>query len=244
MIVSHAYRFIFLRTRKTAGTSLDIALSKFAGPIDIVTPVGPAPHDERLRAQLGFRTAQHYHKAIREWTPGDLGETLRVAGKKLTRGSTRSLRPMAFHNHMSAAEVRERLPADVWNSYYKFAVERNPWDFAVSLYCWKLRRRRTMSFADYVRRGYPEKYAGHHIYCIDGQLAVNRLIRFEDLRQGLGEVARRVGLPENPWDVMQDLQAKRGHRDHSGYRAFYDDRSRHVIRQGFAPVISQLGYRF
>ena len=48
MIVSHEHRFIFLKTRKTAGTSVEIALSGICGPDDIITPITPA--DEVLRA--------------------------------------------------------------------------------------------------------------------------------------------------------------------------------------------------
>lgn len=244
LIISHQYRFIFLRTRKTAGTSIDIALSRFAGPVDVVTPVGPAPHDERLRARLGFRQAQHYHKRAVDSRLADLTESLRIAGKKLYKGSTRSLRPMAFHNHMTAADVRSRLPADVWNSYFKFAVERNPWDFAVSLYFWKLRRKRNMSFGEFVRRGYPERYAGHHIYCIDGEPAVDRLITYERLAEGLDEVSARLGLPESIRDVMESIQAKQGYRETEGYRGYYDRTSQRVIDRSFATVIAELGYQF
>ena len=38
MIVSHGRRFIFIKTSKTAGTSVEMQLSKFCGPDDIVTP--------------------------------------------------------------------------------------------------------------------------------------------------------------------------------------------------------------
>jgi hypothetical protein len=41
VIVSHAHRFIFLKTRKTAGTSIEVALSRIAGPDAIVTPLHP-----------------------------------------------------------------------------------------------------------------------------------------------------------------------------------------------------------
>jgi hypothetical protein len=32
MIVSHRYRYIFIKTKKTTGTSIEIALSRHCGP--------------------------------------------------------------------------------------------------------------------------------------------------------------------------------------------------------------------
>jgi len=38
MIISHKYKYIFLKPGKVAGTSVEIALSKFCGESDIITP--------------------------------------------------------------------------------------------------------------------------------------------------------------------------------------------------------------
>jgi hypothetical protein len=48
MIVSHKHRFIFLKTKKTAGTSIELALSALCGRDDIITPLAQ-PEDEPLR---------------------------------------------------------------------------------------------------------------------------------------------------------------------------------------------------
>ena len=40
MIISHKHRFIFIKTRKTAGTSIEIFLSQFCDKDDILTPIG------------------------------------------------------------------------------------------------------------------------------------------------------------------------------------------------------------
>lgn len=58
MIISHKYRYIFLKTNKTAGTSVEIALSRFCGPDDIITPI--TPEDEEIRRELGYPGPQNY----------------------------------------------------------------------------------------------------------------------------------------------------------------------------------------
>ena len=57
-IVSYQKNFIFIKTNKTAGTSLEIALSKFCGKEDIIGPI--FTQDEDLRKSKGFLGAQNF----------------------------------------------------------------------------------------------------------------------------------------------------------------------------------------
>ena len=39
MIISHKHKFIFIKTFKVSGTSMEIALSRYTGKKDILTPL-------------------------------------------------------------------------------------------------------------------------------------------------------------------------------------------------------------
>ena len=56
MIVSHEHKFIFLKTIKTAGTSIEAALAQICGPDDIITPYREASETDRKgRGPQNFR---------------------------------------------------------------------------------------------------------------------------------------------------------------------------------------------
>ena len=215
MIVSHAHRFVFLKTRKTAGTSVEIALSTVCGPDDVITPVTEA--DERLRAECGGRPPQNY------------------ASPPLPR--------KAF-NHMPASMVRALVGRDRWDAYYSFSIERNPWDAVVSLFHWRHRDDPSPpAFADFVHEPVVEELATKNFraYRIKGELAVDRVLRFESLAEELAEVWTHLGLPGEP----RLPRAKGGSRPKGpSYAAYYDDASRAHVAELFAPAIEDFGYEF
>ncbi|CAN5126645.1 sulfotransferase family 2 domain-containing protein [soil metagenome] len=213
MIVSHERRFIFLKTRKTAGTSLEIALSAVCGPLDIISPI--LPEDEELRAHTG-RGPQNYHSP------------------PLARPAT---------NHSPARKAREIVGQEVWRSYTKITVERNPWDQVVSQYYWMARKLPDPpSFADYVRSPRVANLAetNARIYRIQGRLVADHVLRFESLADDLDTLWRELELPGEP-----DLpRAKSGVRPDVPYRDLYDDETRDLVGTLFAASISDFGYSF
>jgi hypothetical protein len=55
---------------------------------------------------------------------------------------------------MPAREVKQRVPVYVWNGYFKFCVERNPWDKVLSHYNMHARREGGgLSLDEYLARG-------------------------------------------------------------------------------------------
>lgn len=213
MIASHAHRFIFLKTRKTAGTSVEIALSKVCGPDDVITLI--SPEDEELRAAAGGRGPQNFQSPPL---------------------------PRKAFNHMSARLARDAVGPEAWRSYYKFAIERNPWDAVVSLYYWKYKDREQLpDFDTYVSEEWIEQLANNRrMYRIRGRLAVDRVLRYEHLDTELSEVWHHLGLPGEP-----DLPRAKGHARPAGhYRELYSDAARKRVEVVFADAIEAFGYEF
>lgn len=182
MIVSHQHRFIFLRTRKTAGTSVEVALSQFCGPDDIITPI--SPEDEQHRTELGFRGPQNTGFPLLKYSPRDFGSRIRKRSMK------------QFYNHMPAEEVRRALGSATWDSYFKFTVERDPYDKAISRYWWSTRSEEPRpSIEDFLLRTQKNQISNWPIYSNDSEILADMIIQYEDLPRSLGDVGARLGLP-------------------------------------------------
>jgi len=184
MIVSHRHRFIFIKTRKTAGTSVEIALSKFCGAEDIISPLSKS--DERIRQELGYPGPQNVpvpfsRHTIRTW----LKLSLHPRGRN-------------FYNHMRASVARHGLPRNVWDNYFKFTVERNPWDKAISLYHWRMRGEASPpTLSQFLQSGH-KHLSNFDLYAIDGQIAMDHVCQYENLAEEMEMLAERLGLDDVP----------------------------------------------
>jgi Sulfotransferase family len=232
MIISHEHKFIFLKTKKTAGTAIEAALSELCGPADVITPYREESEQERKgRGPQNFRI-EHPLKPKRPlW-------------RKLLMRPERYYHPsVGFYEHMPASLVRAYVGEEVWRSYYKFAFDRNPWDRQVSWYFYKTKSKRTRpSFEQFMqsrRRAYVDNYA---IYTEGDALAVDFLGRYERLDADLNavldaiRVKRKLDVPRTNVNPARDNA-----RD---YRKLYNDRTRDLVGEWYAPEIELLGYEF
>lgn len=185
MIVCHDYKFIFIKTSKSAGTSLEIALSEYCGGDDIVTPI--TARDEKIRTELGYCGPQNCYAGVSDYSLGDWA-------KRLLKGK----RKLAFYNHMSAKEVRDKIGAAVWDGYFKFCVVRNPWDRLVSFYFHRYKAEPRPPISEFIAKGALAelKARGPDLYCIDGNVAVDKIYRYENLTDELESLREALRLPK------------------------------------------------
>lgn len=230
MIISHKYKFIFLKTNKTAGTSIEIALSGVCGDDDIISPI--SPEDEKTRSELGYRGPQHHLASAREYGIVDVAKLL-VKGRKKNR----------FYNHMPASEVKALIADDTWNDYYKFCFERNPWDRVISLYYWRCKTEPRPSIAQFIDSGVLKrlKRKGLELYSIDGQIAVDKVCRFENIATELESFRTQLGITEK----LELPHAKsRFRKDKRSYREILDEEQKTRIAGIFSDEIKLMGYQF
>ncbi|MEM9423071.1 MAG: sulfotransferase family 2 domain-containing protein, partial [Pseudomonadota bacterium] len=218
------HKFIFLKTKKTAGTSIEMYFQDYCVPPE-------------LRAELAATGASTQTQGV-ESQHG-------IVAYRGPRDPEQKL-----YNHMSAAEVRAYAP-DLFENYFKFTVVRNPYDKVVSFFWHRNRKREELKNPDFETVRYEFKKwlkavgvrpRDRSVYSIDGNLVVDYCIRYESLMEGLEHVCRVTGIPYEP-DRLGTFKGGY-HAVSRPYQDYYDDETREMVRKFFAPDLSRFGYAF
>jgi hypothetical protein len=153
----------------------------------------------------------------------------------------RAERKQRYFHHISAKAVRKYTGDGVWNDYYKFCIERNPWERFISMYYWMHKTEPRPSLTEFMNSEPPQwlKKFGFDIYTIDGQIAVDKICLYENLEEELEQVRLRLNIPEK----LKLPQAKAQYRiDKRNYREILNDEQVREIGEMFQQEISLFGY--
>ena len=226
MIVCHRHRFIFVNTRHTAGASVEAALSRYCGDTDILTH--NIARDASSGAEMGARGRQNDTLPFSLYR---LHDWIRL----IFRGKRARLR-----GHASAAEIRAVVGSEVWDDYFKFCVERDPWDKAVSLYNSRTRhldpRPTLLKFLGAAKQ---RSLSNFHLYTIEGALALDRVIRFEYLVAEVEALRNLLDLPEPLILTSAKISADDVH-----YSALFGPDEKALIDAACSREITLFGYGF
>ena len=173
MIVCHRHRFIFVATRLTGAAVVETELARVCSTDDIVTVTANGAVEAGHNDSLAFANYRPL-----DWL------------KLMTFGERARL-----DKHLSAVAIRELVGADVWRDYFKFCVERDPWDKAVALYRDRAGRGAVPPIAEFLAAAKPATLSNFELYTIGGTLAVDRMIRYEHLDAELDAVGHLLDLP-------------------------------------------------
>jgi len=226
MILSHKYRFIFIKTHKTAGSSIETLLSQVCGDEDIVSTMDPPAQNHKPRNWIGN-------------SPLDKLYAKHERMRKLIHKDSMFLNKH-YYQHMDGARIRQLCGEAIWNSYYKFCFDRNPWDKVVSFYWWKMRgKEHKVPFSEWLR--VKKLPLDHELYSIDGKVDVDFVGRYESLAEDLAYVLDTLGIQDTP----QLPKVKTGIRqDKAHYTESYNEADRDFVAELFQREIETLGYDF
>lgn len=167
------------------------------------------------------------------------------------------------HKHRFAAELRALYGPALWQSYFKFAFVRNPWDRLVSW--WEMIRRnvsegrpmngfqryvasRARTFEEFICRcdaecrdpdGSKWIYRNQIDYLTDveGEVMVDFIGRFERLEADFGSIAQRLGLSAVRVPHLNPSS-------HPSYARYYSSELRDFVTERYARDIAFFGYAF
>jgi hypothetical protein len=219
MLVSHRLKFIYTKTVKTAGTSVELYFEPFC--------VAGAP----TKSNPGSDARDEY-----------VSETGIVGFRGPDRPST-----AVWWNHMPAADIKRLLGDSIWNSYFKFCVVRNPFDKVVSLFYFHRKTGRAEVDPSKSDREQFEHWlvnrsfsVDRNKYVIDGKFCLDDVIKYEQLHQDMERICERVGVPWNPSALPM---VKTGMRPSgSTIGAMYSRASADLVRKRFAFEFAHFGY--
>ena len=202
MLVSHSHKFIFIKTKKTAGSTIEkIIVENFFDPkIDICTG------------------------SIKDKTP-----KTNIVSKS---------------GHMPWQIAKKHVTDKQWNSYYKFAVERNPWDKVVSQYFWKTRKYETPpSFETWLRKAklIPDDW---NLYTSDNKVVLDQIIQYNNLHEELIDLFNNKFNLELTQDMLDNTTVKVGFRKKHYTEMYNEPYMIDWVRKRFKKEIKHFDYKF
>ena len=220
MLVSHRYRFIFVKTKKSAGSSVELAFEPYARPESWVPPSG----------ELDFPTLEMVSEA------GIVGARSPEAKKNAK-----------YFDHMPAQTIRREVTPKVWKQYFKFCTIRNPWDKTVSFFHFTHKDLRDAPTKQVIRRfrrwvdsAGRRRGLDKGIYWIDGAPAMDGYIRYHALAADTAAVAARLGIEEVKIGNVHTEHRQRG----VPYEEYYDQDARSAVAETYADEIAHFGWTF
>ena len=217
MLISHRKNFIYTKTNKTGGTSVEAFFESYCMPEGQFTPSHGREETISEAGIIGFR------------------------GK----GDGNSFE---WRHHMPARQIREKIGSNIWNSYFKFCVVRNPFDRAVSSFYFRCDAVKKKTYND----THPEIFeqwleenrlggTARH-FSIDGKMCLDFLIRYEHLHEDLETVCQRLDIPWDP-EALPKYKSKSRPPEAKPHR-LYTAKSRAIVEERLQEEIELLDYEF
>lgn len=152
--------------------------------------------------------------------------------------------------HLLAMLIRQEVGEEIFNSYFKFTIVRNPWDKAISQFFYMAQRPDLRDYIGMEENDPFKKYLEltekklhvqwekqYKFFQDDnGETIVDYIGRLETMQQDAANIFERLGINA----VIPHVNATR----HKHYSEYYDDESKEMVREMYNDDIRILNYSF
>ena len=154
--------------------------------------------------------------------------------------------------HLKASQIREVVGEEIFNSYYKFSVVRNPWDKCISQFVYTKQKNKSLrkylgvnrftSLKKYLRLIEKKEHVQwmkqvDFLYDDEGNCLVDKIIKYENINREFGEVLSELGLPE--MKLPHENKSRRKH-----YSQYFDSVTKEMVREIYQADISTFDYEY
>lgn len=132
MIINNKKKFIFIKTPKTAGSSIEFYLSQFCGKKDTIT--GLLDNEEKLKKKLNLPKSRNI-----------IFEVIKLNINSLKKFNFK--KKIIINEHTSLNILEKKINLNL-KQYYIFAFVRNPFRWITSYFWWYLYYEKIVNFYD------------------------------------------------------------------------------------------------
>jgi hypothetical protein len=226
MIISHKHKFVFIKTAKTGGSTIEKILCEHLGDKDIAS--GSAYKDS-----TSISPTMKRNFPIKMDYPDELGG----------------------YSHLPASLIYEkffagRRPED----YFVFTIERNSYDKAVSHWWWHTYAKRLLkqmnptgvNFREHLTRLLRDPHNNHpscwHRYADEG-ICVDHVYQYAEWEEMFKDLSKRFNL-EIDMNSTRSIKLKDSNKPFSNYREAYKNNEQELVEQLFVQEIKHFNYKF
>jgi len=216
---------------------------RFRGKEDVFTPF--PPRWDKRQNDVGYYNILRdlpYAVKLFEKFPEYGVNSRRYRAGWITRILKHFERKEKYWDHMPAWMIRNRI-GKLFEDYYVFCFERNPWAKVVSRYLFyrKFDGSFSLSFREFVKSDliYDALNFPLYIDLTGGKVIVDFVGYYENLEEDFAKAMRKVGLPEE-----LDVKINTSQEAEIGYRRFYDKELRERVGDVYRFEIELHGFEF
>ena len=226
MIISFKHKYIFIKNRKVAGSSIQYILKKYLFDFDKDVSSLSRLHDHELQNSNDFN--QKYLDNI-------------------------NIDPN-FNQHSSLIEICDYLKINLQearDNFFIFCIERNSYDKAVSSYEFSRKKKNPdgtlkcpylKNFIDMF--DYPKLIPSDwNNYSKNTQIFVDQIYQFDQLTNLIYDLNKRFNN-KIPDQELSKIKLKSGYREFNQHQRYYTNETKNAVNYFFQKEIQHFNYKF